>query len=136
MKRLIATLTVFLLIGAGCATPVAAPPIPKPMPEDMVLEPAAKFNEPLSWERGQTLWFEDGLSVTLADVNDSRCKPDVVCIWAGELAYQFALKKEAPSTWTGELRLGTTTMREASVEGYIFKLIEGTESGITMTVAK
>lgn len=33
-----------------------------------------------------------GVTLTYDSISDSRCPPDVKCIWAGKLSYQFTLK--------------------------------------------
>jgi hypothetical protein len=40
----------------------------------------------------QTVDLGPGVALAFDSVNDSRCPPDVQCIWAGTLSYQFALK--------------------------------------------
>jgi hypothetical protein len=44
----------------------------------------------------------------LVAINDSRCKPDVQCIWAGELAAELLLKT-SPTDEGKKLRLGQIT---------------------------
>lgn len=34
----------------------------------------------------------DGATLTLVAVADSRCPPDVTCIWPGRIEYRFALE--------------------------------------------
>jgi hypothetical protein len=39
----------------------------------------------------QSVELAPGATLTYDSVSDSRCPPDVKCIWAGTLAYQFSL---------------------------------------------
>jgi hypothetical protein len=40
----------------------------------------------------QTVDLAPGVALAFNSVSDSRCPPDVQCIWAGTVSYQFALK--------------------------------------------
>jgi hypothetical protein len=40
----------------------------------------------------QSVDLAPGVALAYDSVNDSRCPPDVKCIWAGKLSYLFALK--------------------------------------------
>jgi hypothetical protein len=40
----------------------------------------------------QSVELAPGTTLTYDSVSDSRCPPDVKCIWAGKLSYQFTLK--------------------------------------------
>jgi hypothetical protein len=40
----------------------------------------------------QSVDLAPGVALALNSVDDSRCPPDVKCIWAGKLSYTFALK--------------------------------------------
>ena len=85
---------------------------------------------------GRPVQFPDGLTVTLNEINDSRCKPDVQCIWQGELRDVILLDIELldGSHRTGEVRLGTVNNQKVSKEGYIFELKSATETTATITV--
>ncbi len=67
-----------LLAGCGSA-PSTTPMKDKPMNTSVTLLPQRSV--PIG--AGTTLHY-DG-------VNDSRCPPNVQCVWAGELAYMFTL---------------------------------------------
>jgi hypothetical protein len=45
----------------------------------------------------QSVELAPGTTLTYDSVSDSRCPPDVKCIWAGKLSYQFTLKGPAAS---------------------------------------
>lgn len=80
MANLIHAIAAALLL-AGCAT---APPKEPPLPLTVTLSPAAAL--PLG---AATLVYEGAV--------DSRCPKGVMCIWAGEISYQFAFKGPAGS---------------------------------------
>ncbi len=153
MKKLFLLLAIPLILGAGCVRPVANPttsprpapygagatstsPLPANAPEGMALEPASQFGAILRMNVGDTLWFPDGLSVTLESIGDSRCSGRVQCLWAGELSPTLLLKKEAPETWSKEIRLGTATAPQVKEGPYVFNLKNATAADIVLSVEK
>lgn len=74
----------------------------------------AEFNKTISLNLQDKVIFSDGLSVELKEINDSRCKPGVQCIWAGELSATFALSRG--SDLQQEVILGTTTAPHVTVK--------------------
>lgn len=73
------------------------------------LPPAAESdpqNGSFTLRIGETATMTDGANVTLVQINDSRCKPDVQCIWAGELAAEV---RYSDSSGVITLRLGQIT---------------------------
>lgn len=79
--------------------------------------------------------FNDGLMVALVEINDSRCRSGVVCIWAGEFSFQFKLLGGNINQNT-EIRLGTITAKSVTRSGYTVTLKEATENASTITVTK
>lgn len=79
--------------------------------------------------------FNDGLTVTLVEINDSRCMSGVVCIWAGELSFRFKLLGGNIKQST-EIRLGTITAKSVTRGSYTFTLQEATENTSTIIVTK
>ena len=64
---------------------------------------------------GRTFSMQPGQSVTLADdgvlryerlVNDSRCMPDVQCVWAGDAELAFAWRSRSGATEQFSLHTG------------------------------
>ena len=64
---------------------------------------------------GSTFSMQPGQSVTLADdgvlryerlVNDSRCMPDVQCVWAGDAELAFAWRSRSGATEQFSLHTG------------------------------
>ncbi|MFA5933700.1 MAG: hypothetical protein WC795_00540 [Candidatus Paceibacterota bacterium] len=79
--------------------------------------------------------FDDGLVITLTEINDSRCKQGVQCIWQGELSSTFIILGGNVSEFK-EIQLGTVTAKSATQNGYTFTLKEATEINATITVTK
>jgi len=94
-----------------------------------------KFDTLVTLRVNEQVKFNDGLVVTLAEISDSRCKPDVVCIWAGELSSRFILLGGAISEFK-EVRLGTATAKSSTQNGYTITLKDGTESTSSIVVTK
>mgnify|MGYP001611264264 CR=1 len=96
------------------------------------------FGTPTTFTIGQTITFADGLKVTLVEINDSRCKPDVQCIWAGELSPLFRLTDGIgfESNSAQEVRLGITTAPHGGEGVYRLELNAATESSATITITR
>lgn len=92
-----------------------------------------EFNKPVTLEKGEQVTFSDGLGVYLKEVNDSRCKPDAQCVWAGELSVVLSLS--VGINIQEEVRLGTTNNKSKTVQGYTLTLNSGTENTAMITVA-
>lgn len=106
---------------------VAAPP--EPPPEE-------KAGETITLQEGETKTFESRLEVTLTAIEDSRCKPDVQCVWAGELAAALSVGLANAEAAPIEVRLGQTTKPSATAYGFAFDLTAITETAATITVTK
>ncbi len=96
---------------------------------------SASFGVAVTLALGGTASFPDGLSVMLKTIDDSRCKPGVQCIWAGELAPTFQISGGAVGA-AQDLRLGTMTAKEKTVAGYSFSLNDATATSATIVVTK
>jgi hypothetical protein len=128
--RSIGSLLVLALVVSGPATSCAARPTAGVPPAR-----TAAFDAPLTLEIGASATYPDGLVVRLETIDDSRCPPDVVCIWEGELAPLLQLRGGALGT-ERELRLGTSRAREATLERYVVALREATTASATIVVAR
>ena len=80
--------------------------------------------------------FSDGLEITLQEINDSRCKPDVQCVWAGELSAFLFVTNGTLGTDEREIHLGTTNNTSLSLYGYVFTLVSATATDATIVVSK
>lgn len=93
----------------------------------------ADFGGEVSFVVNQKIKFPDGLTLTLKQIDDSRCKPNVVCIWAGELSPLFLINAVS---FNKEIRLGTVNSKEVTESGYLFNLKSATETTATIVVNK
>lgn len=84
---------------------------------------------------GKSLEFEDSLRVTLTEINDSRCKAGVACIWQGELAPVLELSGGDLDV-TQTITLGTERTQNVTVVPYTVTLGDATESTVSFSVAK
>lgn len=94
-------------------TPVSSAdpsPYPEPMPEQL-LPATGEF--PLTLAQPATM--PDGATITLIRLEDSRCPPDVTCVWAGELAAEVEIATAVGLTET--LRLTTLEAVVSNVLG-------------------
>lgn len=107
---------------------------PTPTIDDIGI-PSAEFDSTISFKLNDSRAFPDGLVVSLKEINDSRCKPDVECIWAGELVGTFVLNGST-STSPIEIRLGTASNKSVTKNEYKFTLVSATESELKVIVEK
>lgn len=121
-------------LGDGPAAPPAPPDAGTNAPPDMS-PGAAAFDADHVIAVGASITFEDSLTVMLVKIDDSRCPPDVQCVWAGELAPTFKLEGGV-LTGTQELRLGTATAQSAVAAPYTLALRGAGETTATIAVAK
>jgi hypothetical protein len=94
------------------------------------------FDSETTLKSGETIQFTDGLHVTLKEINDSRCKPGVQCIWAGELAPVLSVTGGDLGMGVKEVYLGTVKSKSVTVSGYAFLLINATTTEATIRVSK
>jgi len=85
---------------------------------------------------GETVSHPDGMTLKLVRINDSRCKKDVVCIWAGELGVTAQASGGSFGSTTAEVVLGQTTRPSATVGAYVFTLNTIDEQRVTISVKK
>ena len=84
-KLLLSILLVTLLFSVvGCKRVVIKEK--KTKKEEIVLE-----KDEYSVSQGETININEELSITLTNVDDSRCPEDVECFWQGELAYSLVI---------------------------------------------
>ncbi len=103
-------------------------------PEPEATIPRSAFNVPLIFNQGYQKVFIGGLIVTLTNLADSRCKPDVQCIWAGEISASFTIVGGGISP-SQTITLGTATKRQIIVGAYLITLVTADESSATITVS-
>jgi hypothetical protein len=114
--------------SANGAPPTPAPPSPT--------EPqAGAFGIETTVVVGMTVRYPDGLTAKLEKIDDSRCPPDVQCIWQGELAATLLLEGGDVGAST-QLVLGTVRAPESSLAGYAFALQSAEATSIGLVVTK
>ncbi|MBP6884044.1 MAG: hypothetical protein KBC06_02325 [Candidatus Pacebacteria bacterium] len=84
----------------------------------------------------QPIMFADGLAVTVKKIDDSRCKPGVQCIWAGELAPTLSIWGGDLGKSVVEVVLGTTRNTSVTHGRYVFTLNDATATTASLTVVK
>lgn len=82
-------------------------------PLEIPTSKTTEFNKTFSLNLHEKATLPDGF-VTLTEINDSRCKPGVQCIWAGELSATFALSRGSDPQQA--IILGTTTAPRTTVK--------------------
>jgi len=85
---------------------------------------------------GEKLKFNDGLIVALVEINDSRCKPGVVCVWAGELSVKLSVQGGNTGVESQNINLGALSQKEITINNYRFVLNDTTEALANITVSK
>ena len=98
--------------------------------------PAAEFNTPVTLGTLNSVKFNDGLIVMLKEINDSRCRPEMVCVRAGELSPLFIITGENVDNKQQQILLGSTTAPRVSNSGYTFELKKASETTVTIVVSK
>lgn len=97
--------------------------------------PTVAFDVPMTMNIGDTVSFSDGLTLYLKEINDSRCRPNVQCIWAGELAATLVANGGMFITPADTVSISTVTHKTINQQGYIFTLDDATETSATITVS-
>ena len=113
-------LPALLLTLAGCASQPEIPP--------------AAFGSTQTLSVGQTVRFDDGLSVELERVEDSRCRQGMQCVWAGELAPILQLRGGFAGDKPVKLRLATGSAPAKQQGPYHFTLRQATPEAASVTV--
>lgn len=93
-----------------------------------------RYGNPIVYTIDKTVTYPDGLMVTVTAINDSRCKPGVQCVWAGELSPQLTLTGGGLGKSVILLSLGTTRTTEQSAGTYKIKLGDTTLVSATLTI--
>lgn len=121
--------------GEDCAfepCPSAKPPVDrKDPPADEASDKTAPYGKPLAMGVNDSVVFTDGMTLSLKEINDSRCPAGVQCIWQGELSPLFIATQNGASD---EVRLGTVTVANLSLKGRAYTLVGATETSATVQV--
>lgn len=128
--RILFLLAALAVSGVACTRPmVAREPHAPPAPA------AAAFGSTIL-RVGHSVTFGDGLRIELKDINDSRCKPDVQCVWAGELTANLSAQGGDFDADVQSISLGATTAKHRAVGSYDFVLVDASISTATVIVTK
>lgn len=127
MKITFLVIATILLIGAGCLSTT-----PAPEPPHQGVDVSANYGQNVTLEIDDTATYNDDLTVHLKAINDSRCPPDVACIWAGELSATLEMKTSDGTS--EETTVGTLTKPSTTVLGYEVQLVTITETSATIVV--
>jgi len=116
-------LSVLLSAGAGCAQlPASVPPVALGSTQTLAI--------------GGTARYDDGLTVRLEKIEDSRCRQGMQCVWAGELAPLLQLSGGEIGDKPVALRLGTGTAPQKQQGRYRFVLRQATPETATLAVTR
>jgi hypothetical protein len=96
---------------------------------------SADFGNPETYALHETRTYSDGLTVTLDRIDDSRCAPNVQCVWAGELAPVLTLRGGGLAA-TRTVSLGTARTPRAQVDEYALLLDSATAATATITITR
>ena len=80
--------------------------------------------------------FPDGLIITLAKIQDSRCKTGQQCVWQGQLSAHISATGGALGNSSNDLQFSSTGNVELQLNTYKISSISVDENGITFTVSK
>ena len=88
--------------------------------------------EPFTPHIGQSRGIGNDAVLTLVGIDDSRCKPDVQCIWAGELSARFRLESANDVVLAQEFSLGTARAGSAQFPGLVLTLKDASTTTATV----
>lgn len=87
----------------------------------------AKFElgEQFTISEEKAFFGDNRLAISNVTITDSRCSPDVQCVWAGELGVKFtaAIVAGSNSNENAQVILGETTAKSKEAIGYRFELV-------------
>ncbi len=107
---------------------------PSPLPTPTLTY--KNFNTDITMRIAGRAPFSDGFIVDVEEISDSRCKPRVQCIWAGEITTLLRVSGGTLGTTTREVRLGTTNNKMVTIPGYEITLSGATTADVTIVVTK
>lgn len=115
--------------------------IPEPTP---VFSKTGEFGKAVTLKINEVVSFYDSeegpvwtpATLSLKEINDSRCKPNVQCIWAGELSAVFMFHRSPVSSQLDEVRLGTVNNKSVIIENFNITLESATETTATIVVSQ
>lgn len=94
------------------------------------------FDSPVIFSIGEIKQFPDGLKVTFTSMNDSRCQPEVECMWASALTPTLTLTGGSFGKSDVVAALGSDRSPTLIQGAYTVSLTEAALSTISLTVKK
>ncbi|MCV0373415.1 MAG: hypothetical protein K5793_07680 [Nitrosarchaeum sp.] len=94
----------------------------------LVLQPVAFGAEnipldfPIGLKIGETASIDSELTMTLLDIEDSRCPSDVVCVWQGTVLAKIQLEKGGQDLGIHTISIENIEGNEQTFEGYYIRL--------------
>ncbi len=77
---------------------------------------------PIGLKIGETASINSELTITLLDIEDSRCPVDVTCVWQGTVLAKIQLKKESQDLGIHTIPMETMENSEQIFDGYYIRL--------------
>ncbi len=96
--------------------------------------PSAEFEKAVTMHVNDSVILPDGLIVNVTGINDSRCKPGMVCVWQGELSAAITLTDGVLPTPSENVRLGTVNNKSVSADVYTVTLEKATPDSATIII--
>lgn len=94
------------------------------------------FDTDILLNTGEEALFADTLRIMLREINDSRCKEGVQCVWEGELSAVFEIDGGLYGRETVELQLGTKQNTTSSRNDYTIMLVAAETANVTIQVTR
>lgn len=109
---------------------------PQTAPAETTLTNIQAFDEPFALEKGNVVSFSDGLTLTVEELNDSRCPIDVECITAGEITATISVTGGSLKTVTNVVNIGTGAGTPLMLSNYLFSISLATDDILSFEVGK
>ena len=77
---------------------------------------------PIGLKLGETANIDSELTMTLLDIEDSRCPSDVVCFWQGTVTATIQLEKQGQDLGIHAISMETIEENEPTFNGYYIRL--------------
>ncbi len=151
-KLLISVALAAVFVGAGCVgdtakslnanvpvSPVSADAkVNSGVPDaaHVPVKKSAALGENVTLEVGDTVSLADGFSVTLTEINDSRCPAGAQCVWQGELAPVLKVVGGTSGPDVKIITLGSVRALQTIYAGYALALREAAVTSVKVVITK
>jgi hypothetical protein len=106
-------------------------PTPESTTTTTVTAKPLKLGTSVSFALNDVRALPDNSTISLDTIADSRCKPGVQCIWAGEFGTVWTVNRNGR---TGSFNLSTVRTPSITQNGYTYALGNTTETSASLTV--